>query len=50
MTVFTVENIKREIEKLNKYLETANRNCSWAKHAEKQIDYLENLVTMLERN
>lgn len=50
MTVITIENIKKEIEKLNKYLATANKNCSWAKHAEKQIDYLENLVTMLERN
>lgn len=49
MKIYTIAELKAEKKRYEKYLETANRNCSWAKCAEKRIALLQQIIEKLEK-
>lgn len=48
MKTVTIAELKAEKNRYEKYLEKANRNCSWAKCAEKRIALLQQIIGKLE--
>lgn len=48
MAVITIFELKAEKKRYEKYLEKANRNCSWAKCAEKRVALLQQIIEKLE--